>query len=374
MKYYFSENNYSSLLSYSKATQLKYLKEYSESDLQRVKRKLELNFNLSRLEVAWVSRSTFGNVFVDYQPEKTGPSIIGAHKRLFDLICDDIKYVILSKKISRNFLIKQIEGFKVLIINIDSYKIFITKFGNQEQRIRLFLFRQLSSEEERIINNWLEVRPSIQENLQISNEDLLDHLSSLKINSVSDFNFFLERLNAVIKSKVTENIQLYQEKLDEFKKMINDDSVIEVKLSKFLHENAWILDFKYLEKNLDLLENEYSTDVGNVDIYISKEQFGITRDVVIELKASKKGAIKKYRNKPAITAEVGNAISQLINYMETQKDSYKVTSGLVILGRKKNGFLDLFNEHLSKINIITYEEIATNCQDVLDAFRSGIAS
>ena len=203
----------------------------------------------------------------------------------------------------------------------------------------------------------------------MSEEELLKYLSSMNIDSITKFKSFLERFNNVIKNKISNNLQTYQDKLDEFKVLINDESVLETKLSKFLHAQPWILDFRYLGQRLDKLEKEYKTTVGNVDIFISKEQFGINKDIIVELKTPKKNIIKPYRNKPAITAEVGNALSQLINYMDTQKGNNRVQSGLLIVGWKKDGFLDKFNEHLSRIKIMTYEEIADDCQSVLDAFK-----
>ena len=369
MKYYFSEQDYK-LGTYSNATKLKYLKEYSDSRLKQVEKRLQ--FNLDHLDTGWVCKSTFGNVFVDFIPEKTGPSLLGAHKRLFELICDDIKYLIVSKKISRNFVIKQINGYEVLAINIDSYKTFIKSFGNQEQRIRLYLFR-LYPEEEKIVNYWIQAKHSNQiSKVNMSEEELLEYLSSMNIDSITKFKSFLERFNNVLKNKISSNLQNYQDKLDEFKALIDNESIKETKLSKFLHEHPWILDFRYLGQRLDKLEKEYETTVGNVDIFISKEQFGIKKDIIIELKTPKKHIIKRYRKKPAITAEVGNALSQLINYMDTQKGPDKVHNGLLILGRKKEGFLEKFNEHLSKIKVITYEEIAEDCQSVLDAFKSEV--
>jgi len=369
MEYYFSKEDYN-LGTYSDATKLKYLKEYSDSRLRKVKKKLEMEFNLDHLNTAWISKSTFGNVFVDFTPKKTGPSILGAHKRLFELICDDVKYLIVSKNISRNFVFKNIDDFKVLAINIDSYKTFIKSFSNQEQRIRLYLFR-LHPDEEEIINNWLQAKHSDQTNhVKISEEDILEYLRSMNIGSIPKFKSFLERFNNIIKNKISNNIQIYQDKLDKFNEMIDDESIKETKLSKFLHENPWIIDFKYLNQKIDTIENEYNTAAGNVDIFISKEQFGINKDIIIELKIPKKNIIKSYRDKPAITAEVSNALSQLINYMDTQKGPNKVLNGLLILGRKNDAFLYKFNEHLSKINVVTYDKIANDCQVVLDAFKS----
>ena len=364
MKYYFNNKTYN----LEKNT--KYLKEQSSHSLNQVTKQLESEFNLDRLDAAWVSRATFGNVFVDFIPEKTGPTLLGAHKRLFELICDDVKYLIVSKKISRNFISKQIDDFEVLAINIDSYKTFIKSFGNQEQRIRLYLFR-LYPEEEKIINSWMQAKHSTQDNNKIkSEEELLEFLSLMNIDSIAKFESFIQRINNVIKKKISSDLSNYQNTLDEFKALIDNESIKETKLSKFLHEHPWILDFRYLGQRLDKIEREYKTSVGNVDIFISKEQFGIKNDIIIELKRTKNKTTKAYRNKPAITAEVGNGLSQMINYMETQKEHNRVQEGLLIVGRKKDPFFAIFNQHLSKIRVITYEDIAENCQIVIDAFKS----
>ena len=366
MKYYFSEDDYN-LGSYSKQTKVKHLKKRVDYDLRHVKKRLELEFNL-RLDTAWITKNTFGHVFVDFIPEKKGPTIIGNYKKLFELVCDDVKYIILSKKISRNFIEKKIDDFKVLVINIDSYKTFIESFSKQEQRIKLYLFK-LNPEEEKIINNWIKARHSDKfNNVKPSNEQLLEYLSLMDINSIEEFNSFRARMDNAIKNKIGNNIQKYQDELDKFKYMIKNDSVKEIELSKFLHRNPWILDFKYLE--FERHETELKTKEGNIDIFISNEQFGFSKDIIFELKNPTKKITKSYRDKQAITAVVGNALSQLIHYMETQKEYHRILNGKLILGRKKESFIDIFNQYLSNIKVITFEEIADDCQIVLDAFKS----
>lgn len=320
------------------------------------------------MDVAWVSRSTFGNVFVDFVPEKTGPTLLGAHKRLFELVGDEIKYLIVSQKISRNFIRKNVGDFEVLAINVDSYKTFVNSFRNQEKRVRLYLFK-LSRDEEKIVNDWILAKPkSSREEKITSQEEFLEFLSSMNIDSIKAFSSFIERVSLSLENSISGNLRLYQEKLDKFKEMINDSSVSETTLSKYLHNNRWILDFRYL--SLKKCKHQFKTDVGIADIYISREQFEIKKDIIIELKKPRSDLIKTYRGKPAIKAIVGNAISQVINYMEAEKESYKVLNGLLILGRQKEGFIHILNQYFSKIKIVTYEEIAENCQMVLDAFSN----
>ena len=97
----------------------------------------------------------------------------------------------------------------------------------------------------------------------------------------------------------------------------------------------------------------------------------IKKDFFLELKTPKKErATKEYRGKPAITAEVGNAISQLINYMEEEKSKNVIASGIVIVGRKKDVFVQVFNQYLNQIKIKTYEDVLEDAEKRLKAFKS----
>jgi len=372
MKYYFSNDEYLdryNLQSYSKQTQVRHLKDHSKRHLNLVKKKIGQAYNLD-LDVAWISRATFGKVFVDFKPKKTGPSLLGIHKKLFDLISGDTKYLVLSKNISRNFIQKEIEDFNVLAINIDSYKAFVTTFRNQEKRVRLFLFK-LNREEEGIVNNWIQAKPPTSRITErsMSQEDFLDYLSEMNIDSIDKFSSFLERVNIIFENKISTNLPMYQEKLNEFKGKIKDESLHETKLSEFLHKNIWILDFKYIRQHLSRLEKESATPSGNIDVYVSQEGLGVTDDVVIELKVPGKKITTTYSNKEVITAIVGRALSQAIHYMEEKKGKRRINRGILILGREKKQIIKLLDDRLHNIEIYTYEELAENCQKVLDAFK-----
>lgn len=363
--YYFSEDKYD-IFPCCYSTKLKYLKRYSAHELEKVMGELEDTFNL-HLSLAWLSKSTFGNVFVDFVPERFGPSILGAHQKLFDLVKHEVKYLILSESISRNFIRKKVDDYEVLVINVPAYKEFIKSFRDSEKRIRLFLFK-LRRDEERIIKNWIRVKPShIRKKEHIDEEELLDYLAHMNIDTVEKFKFFVGRLDKSVENTISTNLPKFQLILDEFRKKIADDSVPEREISKFLHKNIWLFNFRY--QHLDKCETEYKTSVGNIDVYTSREQYGVQTDVLLELKAPKREITKEYRGKPAFRAVVGNAISQIIHYMESQKESYKRVQGYLLLGRSKEGFIEILNDYLSNIEVLTYEEIADRCQEILNAFE-----
>src|SRR3989344_1635335 len=149
MKYYFGGIHKSDLESMysSKATIVKHLKRRSSDYLKQIKRKISAQLGFS-VEPYWISIQTFGSVLCDFEPEKTGPSIIGSHKALFELVYDEIDFLVLSRSLDRNLEVHEIDGRKVLVINITRYKRFIETFKDKFRRIKLFLYRKLSPEEE----------------------------------------------------------------------------------------------------------------------------------------------------------------------------------------------------------------------------------
>jgi len=197
--------------------------------------------------------------------------------------------------------------------------------------------------------------------------DIVDFLRKSKIKPEG-----LKSLFDVVFNKsaeeILQNYTLYENRLKEFRSLISDQTSKEVKIRDFLAKNYWIFDFKY--KDLATY-TEKSTKVGKIDIFAYNEYLTVRKDFFLELKTPKKeSAIKEYRGKPAIIAEVGNAISQLINYMEEEKTKNVVANGMVIVGRKKDAFVQVFNQYLNQIKIKTYEDILEDAEKRLKAFKS----
>ena len=161
----------------------------------------------------------------------------------------------------------------------------------------------------------------------------------------------------------------YERELSEFEGMIKDSSLSEPQLRAELFKRLWIIDFKYSSDQFQKVQ-EYSTDVGNVDLWISKNQLGKIKNILIELKLPDKQLITKYRNKEAVRSEIGKALSQLIHYLESSKKPYQIQNGLLIIGRQKEEpFIEVFNEYLHGIQIKTYQQIVDECKTTINAFK-----
>lgn len=151
---------------------------------------------------------------------------------------------------------------------------------------------------------------------------------------------------------------------------MKDEKVLEKELQDFLHNNLWIIDFKYDKKRYKV-ETEFKTSIGNIDIILFPDDLNKRKEVIIELKRSNKNIILKYRkNKPAIRSEVGKAISQTIHYIENHKKPYHIIEGILIIGREDpTNFIKTFNEYLHGIQIITYSDLIRNCKEIIEVFK-----
>ncbi len=364
MKYYFSRIHKSDLLNLSDATRLKYLKERSYKHLKSFSRELAniLGFGLAPF---WISRTTFGAVLCDFHPTKTGPTIIGNHKALFDLICEEVDYLVLSENLDRNIQYQDIDDKKILVININRYKKFIKTFTDKFKRIKLFLFTKLNPEEEELINNWIDSKPRDLPKGTVSSEEVIKILSK---NSPEKMSKDISRLEFIKENKIISRLEIYEQQLKEFEEKVKNSNILESDLRKSLFEKMWIIDFKYNESQFEKIQ-EYEVGVGIIDIWISKNKIG-TNNMIIELKLPHKPLTLNYRNKLAIRSEVGKGLSQLIHYLEDRKKPYKINNGVLIIGREDdNHFVDIFNQYLHGIKIKTYGQLIEDCRSIINNFK-----
>lgn len=367
MSYYFRNIHKSDLeeMYSSKATIVKKLKERCANYLKPIKRRISSELGFS-VEPYWVSIQTFGAILCDFEPEKTGPSIIGSHKALFQLISDEIDFLVLSRNLDRNLEVHEIDSKKILIINVGRYKRFIQTFGDKFKRIKLFLFRKLTSEEEEIINNWIDSKPNPERDRKISVEDVIKIFSKESPEKISDT---INRLEFMKENKIISKAENYEKELLEFEKMVKESTLSEPQLRAELFKRLWIIDFKYNSNQFEKAQ-EYHTEVGNVDLWVSKNKLGNIKNILIELKLPDKLLTTKYRNKEAIRSEIGKALSQLIHYLESSKKPYQIQNGLLIIG--KNGeepFIEIFNQYLHGIKIKTYKQLIDECRETINAFK-----
>jgi hypothetical protein len=329
----------------------------------------------------WTRRDTFGFVFTDFEflPVKNERLIGRGEKDLFAKTKDDFYFIVLSKTLDRNFKQIKFGDHSGLVVNLNYYKEFLSIIRNRKKTVELFL-QKLSKEEETLIRNWLRSYEKFEEvkeeALVYDVESIIKVLRRYKIESASD----LEKIITISRasgSKITESWKFFEPILIEFKRKIDGDCP-EPELRRFLIENPWLIDFSFL-RGYQKYE-EQSTSVGDVDISFYKDEMGIEKVCVVELKkASEPIASDKYRGKekPVILAEVGKALSQAMHYIEDLKRRKRIINGIVIVGRRrevKDWFIDQFNQYLHGIEVKTYDELYERANDIIEIFKSEHAS
>jgi hypothetical protein len=131
----------------------KYLKEECENIISPYIKKIS-NALSTELKIYWTTRTTFGFVLCDYKPEYTGAKLISkGAKRLFELVKDDIDFLVLSSKSEKLSHIMNVEDKKVLVIHIGNFKWFLRTFSNQKNAVNLLL-NKFSHNDAKIILKW----------------------------------------------------------------------------------------------------------------------------------------------------------------------------------------------------------------------------
>ncbi len=357
---------------YSNTTALKYIKQRCEKYLKSTIRMIANELNIF-VKPYWTSKTTFGSVLCDFTPNKAGPSIIGPHTPLFDLVSEEIDYLIVSRTISRNFKYKTLSnGKKILIVNILRFRKFIQTFSDKYKRIRLFLVKDLTSEEEDIINDWIDLKHTKKENKKyISPDDIMENLPQNDPQTASRiFTGFMNYYH----NQLHTNIPYYEEKLKEFEEKVNNPKISEDELRDELKNNIWIIDFKYQNISQFNLEKEVEVKFGKdkkgyIDLWVSRFKSQRGKDIFIELKLPSSKTIVKQRKRDAIGAQVGRAISQLIHYMESKKEGNRIQFGLVIVGKEPQDFIELFNQYLHNIQVKNYQQLIDECKSIIKVFK-----
>ena len=162
-------------------------------------------------------------------------------------------------------------------------------------------------------------------------------------------------LDLIKSSYVAKNLETLRLQLEEFKKKIDNSKTKEMEINKFLVDKPWLISFDYAS-----LESKKQ---GKFDIYISNKTWANTHDV-IELKRADKKVKTKYSTHETISAELGKAISQCINYMENKED--QIEHGIIIIGRGSPESMGKLDRYLHNIEVLTYDKIYEKAKRVLD--------
>ena len=333
-------------------------KKNTRSKADNLARRLSLLTGIGKLEPYWTTISAFGWVFCDYEPEKGGASILGrGGKDLSELLKQEYKYIILSMFIDSNIEEFDHHNKKGLIINIKFFKEFVKVFSSPAKRAELFTYKFKSETELLIVKRWINSRPSDlkQEDKKISSKDILKSLNENKQFFTSNSNTS-RALEVIQKQSIISQYDIMKESLHKFRKMIDQMEISEMEINKFLLENIWIISFDYA--NLDTKRDK------DYDIHLADKKWNLGRDIVIELKKASKKTQISYSRHEVISAEVGKAISQCINYMEEEKEMFE--KGIVILGRNPTKAIKRMDKYLHNIELVTYYVIYQKAKRVLE--------
>jgi hypothetical protein len=340
------------------------------------------------LEKHWNGVSNFGWVFVDYKiPDEAYWNIIGAgYLDLFEIIKNEYSCLVLTKTMQFNMRDIETYSYRVLIINIEYFQKF-AKAITRKNFVNLFMYKFTDPELEKIIRRWLIEKPDklqlILDAKDVSISDITTLVEKYKVTNLKELSDLLDNATRILKSRIEENYKLFDEKLIEFETMMNEEKVetdgtkksnLENRLKKHLKENPWIIDFTYNEKDVDEKTHRH------VDVLVVGSYLGYKKGLIIELKRPDVPTIKEYRDRDAITASVGNAFSQLIQYTKeivekTAKDDTKTFfEGLIIIGNDMNDFIPYFNQFLHNVSVKTYREIHDDARKRLQTFADGMGN
>lgn len=334
-------------------------KKNTKSKADNLAKNLSLSSGIGRLKTYWTTISAFGWIFCDYEPEKAGSSILGSGgKNLAKLLKQEYRYVILSMFIDSNIEEFDYQNKKGLIINISFFKEFVKVFSSPAKRAELFTYQFKSETELLIVKRWMNSRPSNlkQEDKKMSSRDILKSLNEDKQFFTSNSNTS-RALEIIQRQSVISQHDNMKDSLNKFRKMIDNTKTSEMEINKFLLENIWIISFDYA--NLDTKKDK------DYDIHIADKKWNLGRDIVIELKKAYTKTQGKYSSRhEVISAEVGKAISQCINYMEKEKEMFE--KGIVILGRTPEKAIKRMDKYLHNIELMTYNMVYQKAKRVIE--------
>lgn len=106
------------------------------------------------LHCYWSTKPTFGYVLCDFITQENGLRLIGKGcKKLFDLVQNDIDFLILSDKSEKLSQIMSIDNKKVLVLNITNFRWLLKTFSNQDNSVKLIL-NKFNEEDGKTIIKW----------------------------------------------------------------------------------------------------------------------------------------------------------------------------------------------------------------------------
>lgn len=408
----------------------KYLKKECKKLINPFIGKISKTLN-SDLTTSWTTRSTFGYVLCDFIPEKSGAKLISkGAKRFFELVKDEVDFLVLSKTSEKLVDIKDIKDSKVMVVNIKDFKWFMKTFSNQKNAANLILNR-FSGDDAKLILKWFrssigqmkikEVKEIIVDVGEVGEEEIVNAVkknpslmlefakklddSDFDVSSISEFSTAIYHIQNLISSKQTdklkglietlkdedpatiENLNEHLkyvtlesinktiaitrdkiESLNQFKSMLENPNTYEVKGygSSSVHE--------FLENNPWFMGKTYELFSSNkrtkeiVKKDLPKEIANLKPDFVLLKRKDKETAVVLEIKRPKIKLGV-NHVEQVFDYeVILRKHMPNIKKWIpVLVGKLLSNDLELRKRHYN-LEIKTYTELYSECEDDLNEY------
>lgn len=323
----------------------------------------------------WTRKDTFCFIFSEY--DITGKQwVLGTGEMFFAKLVRKKYYcILLSNNMEDNFKEFNIDGKIGIRINSKNYSEFVSKFKKSNDLVSTFLYDFESPIMAKVVRNWIRgfETPGVVTVPIVEWKKIIDCLPYEQIFSLEKLEDFSSILKNTSKG-IIENHVFFDDQLKIFLRYIENDTT-EKQLQNFLLENLWLLNFKYF--GYDKPTKEEKTDVGNMDIFATKNSFGSNHVSIIELKRADKPLTTisdRGIKKPNLRSEVIRALSQAIHYIEnTPREPYSTIEGFVIIGirdEQSSKILDALNSRLHGIQVLTYDDLYNNTKMILDSFKT----
>ena len=166
------------------------------------------------------------------------------------------------------------------------------------------------------------------------------------------------------------------------KQLVDDPSALELDLQRHLQANPWMFGSEYSE----LLDRRTWTRDDRLDFMLRRSADGYLE--IVEIKTPGVGPLFRYdqsHDSHYPSADLMRALGQTVRYIEEierKRDSIIAADGVdplkvrarVIIGRDQEGpqrrALRSFNSHLSRIEILTFDQLCNIASQVLAVFRA----
>jgi hypothetical protein len=178
----------------------------------------------------------------------------------------------------------------------------------------------------------------------------------------------------------------YEAASERLEELIEDSATTEQELQQFLQKNSWMFGSEYSE----LLDRRTWTRDDRLDFMLRRTVDGYLE--IVEIKTPAVGALFRYdasHDSHFASSDLSRVVGQTVRYIdevERKRDSLIAADGVdplkirarIIIGRDgdavQSAALRSFNAHLSRIEVLTFDQLLRIAKQVLSVFRPTEAS